>query len=392
MKRLSHKLTLITMIFFVMLETSGCWDNVPITEKAMVMGIGIDKTEDNMVELTLQVVKPTSISYGEGSQGSSDTVWVYSTKGKTLFKAMRKQLQTINRKPFYSHVQVIIIGDELAKTGIQEVIDLFERDREPRLSPSVLIAKETTAKKVLSAKSDLENVPAMHIMEILLNNKNNLSIHNMNFINLIRSLRYPEQSPTVGVIEIVNKEDDLNIADMKIKGGAVFNKDKLIGWLDEENIEGLNYVLNTSHNGIIETENPLNKGKFVSIEQKRSDTTIKIKFEDEKLVFMIEVNAEGNIGGEQGEADLTTKDALSKLEAQIEKSIKEKIDNVTSLAQDKYKTDIFGFGEKLNKKYPYYWEEVKPNWSEEFSHSSIEVDVKFEIRNSGLINHPTKVE
>ncbi|MBS4539331.1 Ger(x)C family spore germination protein [Clostridium sp. D2Q-11] len=392
MERLLHRLTLITIIFFIMLETSGCWDNVPITEKAMVMGVGIDKTEDNMIELTLQVVKPTSINYGEGSQGSSDTVWVYSTKGKTLFKAMRNQLQTINRKPFYSHVQVIIIGDELAKTGIQEVIDLFERDREPRLSPTVLIAKETTAKKVLSAKSDLENVPAMHIMEILLNNKNNFGIHNMSFINLIRNLRYPGQNPTVGVIEIENEKNDLNIADMKVKGGAILKKDKFIGWLDEKDIEGLNYVLNTSHNGIIETENPFNKGKFVTIEQKRSDTTINVKFEDEKLVFMIEVDAEGNIGGEEGEADLTTKDALSNLEGQIEKSIKEKIENIISLAQDKYKSDVFGFGEKLNKKYPYYWEEVKPNWSEEFSHSLIEVNVKFEIRNSGLINHPTKVE
>ncbi|WP_425447972.1 Ger(x)C family spore germination protein [Dethiothermospora halolimnae] len=383
---------LIIINLMSMFILAGCWDNVDLTKQAFVVGVGLDKTKEGKLELTLQIVKPSTVASKEGPSTGDKPVWVYSTEGHTIFEAVRKQLETINRKPFYSHAQIIVIGESLAKDGIQESIDFFERDVEPRLTSSVLVAKGTTAKEILKAKSGLEDIPAMHFKEILQNEKNNLNILNIKLIDILEDLSYPAANPVIASIDIVKRNKVLSIKDTAVKGCGVFKRDKLVGWLDTEGTKGMKYIKNKSKDGIINVENPLNNKLKVAIEQLDSETEIDVNIDNEGLKFTIGVEGKGNIGGQQGTEDLTSSKQLKSLEEEVQNKIKSQIEHVVNEAQKNFKSDILGLGLKVSKKYPYYWDELKKDWSKAFGKADIKVDVKFNIVRTGLISHPTDIK
>lgn len=394
MKKVLYKSILIIIITFSTLGISGCWNNVTLTEQAIVVGIGLDRINDNTIEVTLQMVRPTSSNNQSQNGGSNESgsVWLNSTTGSTVFDAIRKQLETVNRKPFYSHLQIIVIGEEFARSGIGEFLDFFERDQEFRLSPNVVIAKDTTAKKILSAKSDLEDIPIIHLMEIILNDENNFVIHNVRIFDVIKNLNIPKKNPSIGVVQFKEEASEPKIGSMKVKGAGIFVKDRLVKVVEDDSVEGLNYILDKSKNGIIKINDPLTEDKLVSIEQKISKTKIDLNIEKGQLKYIININAEGTIGGQQYEEDLSTKEILKTLEKETEDSIERKVQSIIDIAKNEYKSDVFGFGEKLHKQYPEYWKNVENSWEEEFHDSLVEINVEFKIVNSSLINEGNDIK
>ncbi|WZL74193.1 Ger(x)C family spore germination protein [Clostridiaceae bacterium 35-E11] len=389
----SKKWPLLIILSFSLLYLFGCWSNKDLIQMAFVTGVGLDKTEDNKFELTLQIVKPAVVGAKEGGKPTESPVWIYSTKGDTVFEAVRSQLTTVNRKPFYSHVQLIIIGEKLAKEGIGDVLDVFERDYEPVLSSGILIAKGTTAKEILTAKSELEDIPVSHIRDIMKNIQANPVIEEVDLINLFKQLSTPGQSATIGVVEIVKKASPLNIKDLQVHGSAVFKKDRLIGWLKPIETMGYLYTQNKVKSGIINIPNPLDKNKFISIQRTAADGKIDVQLsQDHHLKWLVSIDAQGTLGEQQGLGNLTTQQMLHVLEKEAGAAIQQQIQQVIHLAQKQYKSDIFGFGEKLYKKYPHIWNDLSDDWHDYFSDIVVEIQVDFKIKNTGLVTKPLQAK
>ena len=60
------------LVFFYCVSTillSGCWDRVEVNDLSIVTAAAFDKTEDNQIELTLQLFAPKSLSSGGGQGG-----------------------------------------------------------------------------------------------------------------------------------------------------------------------------------------------------------------------------------------------------------------------------------------------------------------------------------
>lgn len=379
------------MIPFLMFMVTGCWDNVELTERAFISGVGLDKTTDDEIELTLQLTKPSEVSQEQDTKTGKEPVWTNTSRGETLHEAVRNQFTTVNRKPYYSHIQIIVIGETLARDGIKDVLDFFERDHETSLTPMVIIAKGTTAKNILNAKSDLENVPASHIRQIVEASNVNLAILKSQLIDVLKQLSSAGHGLTTSVIEIVNEDTDLNIKDMKIEGAAVFEKDTLIGWLSPCETKGLKYLLNKSGSGIINIDNPLDREKMIAIEQLRAKSKIDVRIKDENTLLLVEVKSEGTIGNQEGIGDLSTQEMIDILEEETADVIKQEIHHVITKAQKEYKNDIFGFGEVVHRKYLGAWREIKNNWDEVFSTTPIQVEVTFKLNNTGIIEKTLEV-
>ena len=52
-----------------MILLSGCWDRVEINDLAIVTAAAIDATDDNQIELSLQVFIPKALGSGGGQGG-----------------------------------------------------------------------------------------------------------------------------------------------------------------------------------------------------------------------------------------------------------------------------------------------------------------------------------
>lgn len=302
------------LISLVLASILGCTRVPDITERGLVMAVGLDKAEDGEIELTLQVINPAGLGIVE--EGSSETIqpiWINSTKGKTVFEATRHHLKTISRRPFYNHVQVFVIGEELAREGIRNILDFFSRNSEARLSPKVIIARGTTAKNIVSAKSIMEMVPAMHLKNILENNKESGFVPDLTIFDVLRDLDDNILNVTIGGAKFKDNKTG-SIKDLLIEDTAVFNGDKLVGWLDPLETMGLAYIKNKINSIEIGIKDPINEENRLVIDQVHSNRKMHVKFEKDKPRAYIDIKADGIIIEQFGQTDLMAEKRLREIE------------------------------------------------------------------------------
>jgi spore germination protein KC len=72
------------------------------------------------------------------------------------------------------------------------------------------------------------------------------------------------------------------------------------------------------------------------------------------------------------------------LEKEIEGRLKVTIDQV----QKEMETDIFGFAEAFEQKYPKKWNEVKDDWEEIFPKVEVTFDIKARVLRTGTGSAP----
>ncbi|KXZ40670.1 spore germination protein KC [Alkalithermobacter thermoalcaliphilus JW-YL-7 = DSM 7308] len=374
-------LTVITIIS-MSIGLTGCWNNHPLKEKAIVVAVGLDKAEDELIEATIQLARPNLLQPDQPTV--QNAVKVVSSKGETIFEAVRNALLSINEKPYYGHNQIIIISEKIAKDGIQQYLDFFARDHEPGLKSYVLISKGISAKDVLHAKSMFESIPALYIKDIIENYKYVGKIKAMNLGEIIKELNYPENSPSIGVIQ-PQVEEAKFIEHMKIGGAAVFKEDKLYGYLNEIETRSLLFVKDDIGSGIIQMKNPLQERHKVALEIIRAKTNKDVELKGDSYKFIIDIKMDVNLAEQHGRGDLTSEQAIKMLEIEAQRVIKDQIREMLSKIQKEYQSDVVGFYKTLRRKYPDIAKEYIDYWEEEFSHVETDINVKVNVRRTGLI-------
>ncbi len=380
----------IVFIILILCTLTSCWDNQDLIDLAIVSGIALDKTDDHNIEITIQIIKPSAIKSEQSQSDNKEAYVTVSSEGATVLEAMRNLTSKINRKSFFAHVQLIVISEEVAQHSISEMIDFFERDNQTRRRSEVLIAKGIKAKTVLDIESKLEKIPAVHIVESLETSDELSKTRKMNLLDILKHLNHQGHAIVIPTINRFDESDSVHQKDIEIEGLAIIKKDKLVGYLSPTETRGFMFADNSLKNTIIVTPSPLNKKKLVSIEVIRSEGKIEAKMEDNLPIFTIEVKAEGKIAAQQEHSDLTKPAQTEDLEEKVEKIIKEEIEEVVKVTQNKYKSDIFGFTDIMYRNYHPQWKKLVLNWDEVYSNTPVVVNVDFDIRWSGLIRQPTE--
>lgn len=67
-----------------------------------------------------------------------------------LFEAVRKLLALSPRKLYPEHLQIVVIGEELAENGLRDTVDFLARDQELRNDLTFIVSQQATAKDVLT--------------------------------------------------------------------------------------------------------------------------------------------------------------------------------------------------------------------------------------------------
>ncbi|MGF7186266.1 spore germination protein KC [Desulfitispora alkaliphila] len=389
---------LITFIFI-----TGCWNKVELSERALVMGTGIDKGEDGTVKVTIQVLQPIKKGIpaaGIGGEATDNAVWVTTSTGETLFDAVRNFGMQSGRKLFFQYNEIIVIGEEVAREGILPLLDFFARDHELRLNQQVLIA-EGEAVDVLNATHQLEIVPANAIRDLAMGKDAIGTTVSVTLFDLTGMLANKSTSPVATRIELFestesegneeteqNGEGEQTNKKLRVTGAAVFREDKLVGFFDKPETRGLNWILGEVVQGIIVASSPLNPQEKVSIEIIRAGGTITPEFKDGDFSITVMVDMEGTLGEQQSRVNLTEEQRWTSLEKRTEAVIENEIKAALEKAQKEYKTDIFGFGDAIYRNYPTQWREIEDNWEEVFSQMDVNIEVNAKLRRSGITRTP----
>ena len=133
------------------------------------------------------------------------------------------------------------------------------------------------------------------------------------------------------------------------------------------------------------TEYKCGKGNVV-INLTNMKTKVKVKLKNNKPTVKLKINSKGAIQEINCNKNLEKNTTIKEIEKSAEKSLKKQIEKGIKLAQKKYKTDIFGFGNLFYKKYPQYYKKVNENWNEKtFPEIDIKIDTNINLMTKGSI-------
>ncbi|MCA1012358.1 Ger(x)C family spore germination protein [Halobacillus halophilus] len=399
MKTYNFPFRKLLLILICLLLLTGCWNSRELDELGIVVTLGIDKTDEGDYILSVQVINPSEIA--TDAPTSRPPVSTYTTTGRTLMEAFRRLTAKNPRTTYLSQLRLVILGKTVAEEGVMPVLDLLYRDHEFRTSFYVTVAKNAPVESMLSIITPYEKIPANKIMSSIENVERHwAATKGVSIDKVIASIRNPGEDPVMSGILLLGEEDiGTNISNvenvdaptkLEIDEIGVFKGDKLVGWLNELESQGLNYATGNVHSTVI--THPCQDEGSLSVELLRTSGAMKGKIKNNQPVIDIKVEAEGNVGEVDCKVDLSKPEALEKVNKQAEKAIKESIEATLAKAQKEYGSDVFGFGGVIHRDQPKYWKKVEKEWSSYYQDVEVNIDATVKIRRKGNSTQPINKE
>ncbi|SHE34088.1 spore germination protein KC [Caldanaerobius fijiensis DSM 17918] len=379
------------IIIILVLFTSGCAAKQEIEKLAIVVASGFDYSADGKYVVTVQILKTQKQpSAGMGGKESSQQppvdVIVFSSKGDSIFDAINNLYTQLGKKLLFAHDKFILIGEDLAKSGVSILIDSALRGRDTRPNIPIFVAKGK-ASDIVKAVTPEESIPANAIENIMTRQLYIGFSPLVSKVDFDNALASKFSSPIAGVMELQKNIMTINGEIFRIEGTAVFKKDKLIGYMNKTETRGMQWIKGKVKAGDIIIPSP-DKGK-ITLEIIRSSSNVRPIIKNNRLIMQINVNEEGNIREMTGKLDpMKNPKIIDQLEKLQDEAIKREIEIALNTAQKKYKADIFEFGNKIHKSYPKIWEKIEKKWDVIFPYLDVEIKVNSHLRRIGTISRP----
>lgn len=396
------KMVLLLLILLGAAMLNGCWSRHEIEDLGIVTAVGFDKVKVDGREkwlVSALIIRPGPTgAKQQGGQQSTEAVWLVSALGDTLIDAGRNLTARSPRIIFLSHVAVVIVGEKLAREGIEQVTDFLLRDPRFRLRSNILIAKGQ-ASDVLQAQPEMERSTARELLGMIATSPLVSKAYTTTIKDFILQLISPGRDAVASKIEVFQPREQPAGATgeqpgvspkppqtFRLTGAAVFRGSELSGWLADRETRGLLYVINKAKVGVIPIKLHRHLVPDVSFLMTGARSTITPQVWNDQIVsFAILIKAEGNLGEHEMTEQIATPAKLAEVEAKVAQEIKAMVEDSIRQAQQELMADIFGLGEVLHRKHPKLWKELKKNWKAIFPTVEVTVTVEAKIRRTGEI-------
>lgn len=376
------------ILLIIPLILTGCYDYNELSDLAIVSGIGIDFEEDEFI-VTFEILSTKK----EGETSASSSTYNVSSKGSSVVEAFSKNGTLMDKIPYFEHVDVIVISEEVAKNHLKEVSEYIIRTSKLRNETYLAIASNYTAKEVISNTSTEKPVAASFITNLLENNKNSASAaYYIPYTEVLNSILTKGEDAIVSVISLKEKEEKEQQSEEQNESGNEKEQQsekeiELIGLGIFKDYE-LKHIFNTEESSII---NLLNNFDPETVFFEKSCHNGKIVFSVYESEIKIEPNNENlKIGGKLNirinedtcGSNLRDEKTYEELQKEFTKIVENKMTNVL-LKFQKEKSNALKIGKSYYNKYrkPYY---------ELWTTQNIAYDLDLKINKKGLIFEVTK--
>ncbi|MBD2845618.1 Ger(x)C family spore germination protein [Paenibacillus sp. IB182496] len=388
---------LILLCLCVLGLAPGCWDSRELNELAITVGLGLDKSGDN-VKVTTQIVNPGEVASKQGNQGNRMPFTTISSTEQTVIEALRKQTIILPRAVFTSHLRILVIGEELARDGILKVMDGLSRNREMRSDFYIIVARDAEAEDILATLTPMERISAYKMFKTLeMSAEEWAPTVDVEMDQLLHDLANPlKDTVLAGMVIEGNKEvgsEAHNLDRSKpftslvFSGLALFRDDKLVDWLNSQESKGYNYIMNNVDTTAGHLACPDGDG-FIAMEVTHAKSSINGSVDQEGEPFIdLSFQLEENVGEAQCEMDLSDTASLERLERVATRQLEEIVRQTIAKAQ-RNKADIFGFGERIEDAAPREWLRLKDDWRERFAKLKVNIEVDLKVRRIGTTINP----
>lgn len=397
---MKRSIAMFVSFFVCALLLAGCWSKKELPDLAFVIAVGLDKTEDGRYLASFQVVNPGNVAGAtqRGGGAAGVPVSMYTSTGDTLVEASRKASKKLSRILYYGHTNLVVIGEEVAREGLNGVFDAMERNNQFRTTSRLVVARGHSAKDVLAVLTPIDKISANQIIKTLEFSEMAWGqTINTDVWWAIRSLSGAGRNPVMTGITIegdpqrgkrqTNVQTSVPNVRISLDGLALFKKDHLVRWVSGSTSRGVLWVLDRIKQTNITI--PWNgKKEAIGYRTVRVKTEVKPQWKKGRPSILVHIQTEGDISEAYVPIRLDDYRQLFQLEKAIGRDIEREVRQAIETAQHE-KTDVFGFGEAVHRAHPRLWKRIKKEWDDRyFPHLPVTVKVEASIRRTGLRNTP----
>lgn len=362
----------------------GCWDSIEINERAFILGIGLDKGEKpDELEVTYETALPSKLAKPSGDEekggGEGTATFDITKKFSTVLHTMNTTHENIDKVIDLQHMKLLVIGNEVAKEGIIDDVDIFFRDPQMRRRTKIVFT-EDEAKDILKNEPKTTKSPSIFINNIL-----NTNIRYTNTINPSIDLGVLVQNIRDGFDFVITrvKADDKKLV---IDGAGAFKDGKLVSMIEKEEIKVIAWMTNDVIRSAIQIPDPQNPIYQIVYNISRGDGNLKPIFTDDKVNFSLDLKVEGDIAEAEDTNYLGTLEPqyLDSIERAVEDKIKAEIIATFNKYEKEVKVDIFHLKRKIKNYNIKFYDRYKERLNDKLAEADIDVKVDARVRRVGL--------
>ena len=379
-------LKIIILVLTLIPLMTGCYNYQELNNLSIVTGTSIEK-ENDKYKITIQVVNTKK---NDDARSSSQPAFItYSKVGDTLQEAYRNIILTSSRRIYGSHINILIISEDIAEKDIRETIDFVFRNPEMRKEFYVLLSK--TPSKLLELNTPITNISSSNIKDTLTADAIHLATSKQvtynQMMNMYLNPNLEIVLPTIEIIGEDTKGDDIDNlkntdpkTDYKLTDLAVFKGNKILTTLKDKESIMYNIITNNVNNTILKYE--CEKDKYIANKISEISTSTEIDPKTNKLKLKIKGTA--TISEVHCNYDLTNPKTIKEIEKKFNKQVTKDTTDIIKKFQD-LNTDIFGFKDMYYKNYYKEFNKIKDKYDETFKNMELDITSNVKIIAKGNI-------
>lgn len=393
---------IIALILIVLLTNfiGGCWNRIEPENYAWLTWMGLDKVAGGKIKVTVVVTPPLS-PVPTGVSPPENLMLASSATGDTVFDAVRNINDHLPKRLFWPYLQAVIVSSNLARSGLENYLDMLFRNVRLNKNAWVFITKGPT-EPIFKINPQIEKSPAKLIDSLVETERHFLGKSRViKLKDFQRELSGPGCDPVVSVLGVWDTTEGKVLpagekvpakSGLALDGSAVFRGDKLVDWLSPEESQTYLLAKGEMKTGLIVVPHPDNQSNLAGIEVIDNSASLKAEMVDGQAIANISVKINGNLGdqrfnvpGQKQEDPSEDPEFYLKLDQQLAAKVKSDVEKLVAKSQTEFDSDIFGVGNHIMNLYPNDWDHVKANWLDYYKRAAIQVDVKVNINSANVM-------
>lgn len=353
---IAKKFILFIAVSFLM---AGCVEKEIIDDVNIEMGLGYDFKEDDKIEGTIMI--PV---FNPDKKIGNFTFSATATSARDLLQEVqRKSAQPI----VTGSLEIAVFGEEMAKKGVIELIDSFERDAS--IGARVYLAVgEGNAKNILAGTYGNRG-NAVHLSDLITHNTDNRNLPKTNLHIFLFDHYQQGKDPYMPILKKLEPE----IID--IVGVALFKGDRMVHTIPADKMFFFKLLTDKYSQGSFKIKVDEEQVAIKDIDSKNKFKLAK----REPYTIEVKIKIEGVIREYTGQ--MLTPAMIKKIEKELEKTVNEECSTMIADFQE-HGVDPIGFGHFIKSKTRDF--DVK-KWEDDYKNVTVHVKTDAKITEVGIV-------
>ena len=343
---MKRKFLLVSIILYIACIFTGCSEQQQLHQKLIVQGISVDK-ENETYKATIQ-----ALDFQNPASEDEPNIKIIEVQGQSIMEALDNISRKTSLRPVYSQNLILLLGEETAKSGVNDFIDFFVRHCETRPKVKIAVCKGN-ASEILKIKSNEKSIKSKNIHDLIPMELNSDVLH------FVSNLKNTKSDPWAAWLEIEEKDGNKEV---NLKGVGVFSEDKLVDFWQDEDAFGFMVLKGVPEFGscIINADNCGEVTCIINSSKPKTD----VKIQENRLP-KFGINLDINASTFSLDKNFYTHE-FEDISQVIENKLSEKIGDICKNTMKKslnMRIDVFEFSKILRNSYPRYFKKYEEKWT-----------------------------